>query len=93
MRNPVSLAPLAGGFGWVRDNADDRDHPFVAPPEILRNLPRKVDIRPYLPPVYDQRRINSCIANAIAAAMEFDEIRQGMKNAWAAIIRGRNAMW
>jgi C1A family cysteine protease len=72
---------LAGGFGWVRDNADDRDHRFVAPPETLRNLPRNVDLRPYLPPVYNQHKINSCTANAIAAAMEFDEIRQGVKNA------------
>lgn len=70
---------MTGGFGWVRDDPDDRDHPFVAPPEILRNLPRRVDLRPYFPPVYNQLQINSCTANAIAAALEFDEIRQGTK--------------
>jgi hypothetical protein len=68
---------LAGGFGWVRDDPDDRDHRFVAPPEILRNLPRNVDLRPRFPPVYNQHLINSCTANAIAATLEFDEIRQG----------------
>jgi len=70
---------LTGGFGWVRDDRDDRDHRYVAPPEILRNLPRRVDLRPHLPPVYNQRQFNSCTANAIAAALEFDEIRQGAR--------------
>jgi C1A family cysteine protease len=70
---------LTGGFGWVRDSPDDRDHRFVAPPEILRRLPRKVDLRPHLPPVYNQLQMNSCTANAIAAALEFDEIRQGAR--------------
>jgi C1A family cysteine protease len=70
---------LSGGFGWVRDTSDDRDHQFVAPSEILRNLPTKADLRPQLPPVYNQLQVNSCTANAIAAAMEFDEIRQGAK--------------
>jgi len=70
---------LIGGFGWVRDDPDDRDHRFVAPPEILRDLPRYVDLRPRFPPVYNQLRINSCTANAIAAGLEFEEIRQGTK--------------
>jgi len=68
---------LTGGYGWVRDSPDLRDHPFVAPPEILRNLPRRTDLRRYLPQAYNQLQINSCTANAIAAAMEFDEIRWG----------------
>jgi len=68
---------LTGGYGWVRDDPDHRDHAFVAPPEILRNLPIRADLRPYLPQAYNQLQINSCTANATAAAMEFDEIRQG----------------
>jgi len=70
---------LTGGFGWVRDDPDDRDHRFVPPREIMKGLPRKVDLRPYFPPVYNQHLINSCTANAIAAALEFDEIREGTK--------------
>jgi C1A family cysteine protease len=70
---------LAGGYGWVRDNPDRRDHPYVAPTGVLRRLPKKADLRPLLPPAYNQRQMNSCTANAIAAAMEFDEIRQGAK--------------
>jgi C1A family cysteine protease len=72
---------LSGGFGWVRDTPDDRDHRFVPLAEVLRNLPGKADLRPQLPPVYNQLQVNSCTANAIAAAMEFDEIRQGAKKA------------
>ena len=70
---------MSGGYGWIGDNPDERDHLYVAPSKTLKSLPRKTDLRPLLPPVYNQRRINSCTANAIAAAMEFDEIRQGFE--------------
>ena len=33
-----------------------------------------------MPPVYNQFQINSCTANAIAAAMEFDDIKRGFKD-------------
>jgi C1A family cysteine protease len=81
IRNPLDLLPLPGGFGWVKDTRDDRDHAYIPPPEILRNLPRAVDLRSRFPPAYNQQQINSCTANAIAAAMEFDELRQGAKKA------------
>ncbi|HEV2390533.1 MAG TPA: C1 family peptidase, partial [Nitrososphaerales archaeon] len=68
---------MTRGFGWIRDDPDDRDHRFVAPRDVLRNLPKKADLRPMCPPVYNQLQVNSCTANAIAAALEFDEIRQG----------------
>ncbi len=71
--------PLAHGLGWVRDVPDRRDHSYSPPPELLRNLPRKVDLRRHFPPVYDQLHLNSCSANAIAAAMQFDAIKQGAK--------------
>jgi len=45
--------------------------------EILRKLPSSVDLREHCPKVvYDQGRIGSCTANAIAAAVEFDQIKQ-----------------
>lgn len=69
---------MAHGFGWVRDDPDDRDHRFVAPRDVVRNLPKKADLRPKCPRVYNQLQVNSCTANAIAAALEFDEIRQGI---------------
>jgi C1A family cysteine protease len=36
-----------------------------------------VDLRRHCPPVYDQLHLNSCSANALAAALRFDEIRMG----------------
>jgi C1A family cysteine protease len=49
----------------------------VAPAHVLRALPKTVDLRAHCPPVYEQGRLNSCSANAIAAAMWFDAIKQG----------------
>jgi C1A family cysteine protease len=68
------------GFGGIRDTPDSRDHPYVPPPAILANLPGKVDLRESLPPIYNQYEINSCTANAIAAAMEFDDLKRGLKD-------------
>ena len=33
-----------------------------------------VDLRDNCPPIYDQGKLGSCTANAIAAAFEYDEI-------------------
>src|SRR4051812_12122941 len=38
-------------------------------------LPPAVDLRRQCPPVYDQLHLNSCSANAIAAAMRYDELK------------------
>lgn len=59
-------------FGWTPDIPDHRDHIYAAIPSILKKLPPKVDLRSKLPPVYDQGRIGSCTANAIAAAIQFN---------------------
>lgn len=60
-------------FGWVRGNPDHRDDGFMyaAGFETLRYLPHSVDLRETMPPVYDQGRIGSCTANAIAGAIEY----------------------
>src|SRR5262249_18753286 len=63
-------------FGWVPDLPDHRDHLYAAPPVALRALPSSVDLRPSCPPVYDQGQLGSCTANAIAAAMQFDQMKQ-----------------
>lgn len=60
-------------LGWIRDLPDHRDVLFAAAPETLATLPTKVDLRPQCPPVYDQGQLGSCTANAIAAALQFDE--------------------
>jgi C1A family cysteine protease len=66
-------------FGWVKDAPDKRDKLYSDSVKVPKTLPKKVNLRSELPPVYDQGNFNSCTANAIAAAMEFDEILQKMK--------------
>ena len=46
---------------------------YAAPAEQLRKLPPRVDLTPKCPPVYDQGELGSCTANAIAAALQFEE--------------------
>jgi C1A family cysteine protease len=62
-------------MGWHPDRPDPRDHAYEAPKAILAALPRKVDLRPDCPPVYDQGKLDSCTANAIAAAIEYEFAR------------------
>jgi C1A family cysteine protease len=63
-------------YGWVPDLPDQRDYLYSAPIHILKALPASVDLRPGCPPVYDQLQLGSCTANAIAGAIEFDQIKQ-----------------
>ncbi len=65
-------------YGWIPDLPDQRDYPYSAPVAIVRKLPTKVDLRPHCPPVYDQGQLGSCTANAIAAAIEFNQMKQGL---------------
>jgi C1A family cysteine protease len=59
-----------------RDAPDERDH-FFSVPKGRRALPGLVDLRSEAPPVYNQHSLNSCSANAIAAAIRFDHRRGG----------------
>ncbi|MGZ4397769.1 MAG: C1 family peptidase [Gaiellaceae bacterium] len=68
------------GFGWVPDLPDARDYLFSAADKVLTKLPTKVDLRPQLPPVYDQGQLGSCTANAIGAAFEYDQLQEGLKD-------------
>src|SRR5437868_12951987 len=66
-------------FGWKPDLPDPRDYLYSAAPKVVRTLPPSVDLRAHCPPVYDQGRIGSCTANAIAGAIQFDRIKTGRK--------------
>jgi C1A family cysteine protease len=63
-------------YGWIPDLLDRRDFLYAASPEVLSALPSQVDLRAQCPPVYDQGQLGSCTANAIAAAIQFDQIKQ-----------------
>ena len=61
-------------YGWIPDLPDHRDHLYALP--ALAKLPKRVDLRRKCPPVYDQGELGSCTACAIAAAHQFDQMKQ-----------------
>ena len=66
-------------YGWIPDLPDHRDHIYTVPPVVLAQLPPRVDLRATCPAqIYDQGKLGSCTANAIAAAFEFDLKRQAL---------------
>jgi C1A family cysteine protease len=68
---------LVQWYGWIPDIPDNRDKMYSAPPHVVAALPPNVDLRAKCPPVYDQGQLGSCTANAIAAALEFNQMKQG----------------
>jgi C1A family cysteine protease len=72
MRRPVTSRK----FGWIPDRPDHRDLKYAAPPSVPSALPSRVDLRRHCPPIYDQGDLGSCTANAIAAALQFDRMKQ-----------------
>jgi hypothetical protein len=66
-----SVRRISAGLGWVRDLPDPRDRIYSAPLEVLKALPDHTEIEPEFP-IYDQGRIGSCTANALAGAVQFD---------------------
>ena len=66
-------------YGWIPDLPDHRDYAYAAPVAALVKLPALVDLRAACPAVYDQGQLGSCTANAIGAAVEFDQMKQKLK--------------
>jgi C1A family cysteine protease len=75
LRTPT---PKPFGFGWKKEPRDDRDWSYEPPPRS-ESLPSTVDLRPGCPPVYNQKSLSSCSSNAIAAAVEFDLMKQASR--------------
>ena len=68
---------MSHAYGWKRDPLDPRDFQgSLTLEEQAITLPTSVDLRPKMPPVYDQGQLGSCTANAIAGALEYQEWRQ-----------------
>src|SRR5436305_240944 len=74
------MARQIKGLGWTPDLPDGRDFAYSAPSQVVMRLPRRIDLRKQNPPVYDQGELGSCTANAIGAALEFDQIKQRQRN-------------
>lgn len=64
-------------YGWIPDLPDVRDRLFRAPRKA-GPLPASADLRSGCPAVYDQGELGSCTANAVAAAVEFDQRKQNL---------------
>lgn len=63
-------------LGWVPDLPDHRDFDYMPSKSTMAALPVAVDLRPNIPfAPYDQGQIGSCTANAIAAAIEFNRLK------------------
>jgi len=70
-----------GGYGWARDQPDNRDVMYSAPLlAMAKGLPTSVDLRPLCPPVYNQGQLGCCTGNGIAAAIQFDQMKLGKKS-------------
>ena len=69
--------PVERYFGAHRDAPDSRDR--IYKPAALKSFPKSVDLRAQCPAVYDQRPLQSCTANATAAAVQFERMRHGLK--------------
>lgn len=56
-------------LGCIQDVPDSRDHCYSPDTTLLRQLPPEINLQDF--PIYDQGRICSCTANALAGAIEY----------------------
>jgi len=69
---------MTAKLGWVPDTPDQRDLMYQA---AQIPVPDKIDMRAQCPPVYVQGELGCCTGNVIAAAIQFDRMRQGCADA------------
>lgn len=72
------LTPNNRGLGWRRQSLDSRDHTYAAPPHVVGHLPDMVDLRPQMPPIFDQLTLGSCVANAVACLLQFERMKRSL---------------
>lgn len=69
--------PQLRKYGWKRDLPDHRDKMMIFTDEHIKQNSDQVDIREKCPPIYNQSALGSCTSQAIGAAYQFDELKQG----------------
>ena len=62
-------------YGYIPQLPDQRDLQYKVDAPI-QNLPPVVDLRAGCPPVYDQASLGSCVGNGVAAAIEFEQMKE-----------------
>ncbi len=72
----LTLNKKAFKLGYLPDIPDARDYTKETEKVKLLlkkpiNVPTKTDLRPYCPPIYDQRQIGSCTANAASGLLGY----------------------
>ena len=65
-------------YGWKRELPDFRDYKYN--PFFLDTYCDKIDLRNKCPGIYNQGKLGSCTANAIAGAYEYTEIKEKENN-------------
>ena len=79
---PTATRHKVQRYGWIPDLPDARDHLYAAPAPVMRALPAQANLRGQCPPVYDQGQLGSCTGNAIAAAIQFERMKQNLSPDW-----------
>jgi len=67
-------------FGWIPDIPDQRDFKYSAPKKSAKKRLYRVDLRPYMPPIYEQGYLGSCVSQAVGACLQFLQMKQ--KRSW-----------
>lgn len=97
----VDRSLLSHVEGWCRDQPDFRDYTLATPAvqQLLQLLPRverrrrppRVDWREFLPPIRDQRPLNSSCSQAAVALLEYFERRAlGRSASYSPLFLDRN---
>jgi C1A family cysteine protease len=69
--------PNVKKYGWKPDHPDHRDLLFKRKLKEVQALPPLVDLRPQMPPVFDQGDLGSCTANSSLALAWYLAIKEG----------------
>lgn len=51
--------------------------PVLSAPKV--NIPQQIDLRKFCSPIEDQKTTSSCVANAVVGALEFHQIKNGLR--------------